>query len=123
MSQTFRGGDYLIFQLESGYGLMRVLAIENATEGEESETVWHLCVYEELFPAVESAEEALAQAGFLHASKPHIALTNRAFERAPVARIGYRPVSDDELAAYRQWQEGVDRHVFDRSVPLLLGMR
>ena len=119
MSQTFSAGDYLIFQLESGYGLMRVLAIE----GDGGETIWHLCVYEELFPAVESAEQALARADLLHLDKPHLALTNRAFERTPVARIGYQAISDDELTAYRQWQESADRHVFDRSVLLLLGMR
>ena len=30
-----------------------------------------------------------------------MALTNRAFERTPAARLGNRPVNDDELEAYR----------------------
>jgi len=44
-------GDDLIFQLESGFGLLRVLAVE--------EGVWHLLAYDEFFPDVESAEAAL----------------------------------------------------------------
>lgn len=119
MSQTLSAGDFLIFQLESGYGLLRVLAVE----GGGTDTVWHLGVYEELFPDVESAEQALAHPEILHFSKPHLALTDRAFERTPAAKLGHRPVIEDELAAYRQWQQTADQHVFDRSLLLLLGMR
>lgn len=119
MSQTFTAGDYLVFQLESGYGLLRILA----AEGEEPDRVWHLCVYEELFPDVESAEQALARPESLHTSKQHVALTSRAFERTPAAKLGYRELSEAELAAYRQWQQRADRHVSDRSLLLLLGMR
>ena len=54
---TFAPGDDLIFQLESAFGLLRVLAID----GEGGETVWHLLAYDEFFPDVESAERALAQ--------------------------------------------------------------
>jgi hypothetical protein len=46
MSYPFNPGDDLIFQLESGFGLLRVLAVE----GEGSETVWHLLAYDEFFP-------------------------------------------------------------------------
>src|SRR2546426_7196328 len=63
MSQTLTAGDYLVFQLESGYGLLRILA----AEGEHTDRVWHLSVYEELFPDVESAEQALARPESLHA--------------------------------------------------------
>ena len=119
MSRTFSAGDYLIFQLESGYGLLRVLAVE----GEGADTVWHLCVYEELFPDIESAEQALAHPESLHASKPHLALTDRAFERTPAAKLGHRPEIEDELAAYHLWQQSADRQIFDRSLLLLLGMR
>ena len=57
MSYPFNPGDDLIFQLESGFGLLRVLAVE----GEGADTVWHLLAYDEFFPDVESAEAALAQ--------------------------------------------------------------
>jgi hypothetical protein len=51
-----------------------------------------------------------------------MALTNRAFERTPAARLGNRPVVDEELAAYRDWLNG-DRHISDRSALLMLGIR
>jgi hypothetical protein len=51
-----------------------------------------------------------------------MALTNRAFELTPAARLGNRPVRDDELSEYRKWLEG-DRSVSDRSALLMLGIR
>src|SRR6478736_6606263 len=108
MSHTLNPGDDLVFQLESGFGLLRLLAVE----GEGSDTVWHLLAYDEFFPDVESAESALADHP-LPVRLPHMALTNRAFERTPTARIGNRPVTDDELEAYRIWLNS-DRHVHDR---------
>src|SRR5215510_4140754 len=108
MSYPFSPGDDLIFQLESAFGLLRVLAIE----GEGSGTVWHLLAYDEFFPDIESAETALAQPAPLPVRKAHMALTNRAFERTPVARLGNRPVTDNELAAYNEWLNG-NRDVSD----------
>src|ERR1700716_4113433 len=101
MSQRFSPGEYLVFQLESGYGLLRVLA----AEGDGAETVWHIAVYEELFPDVESAEQVLALPQTLHLSQPHLALTDRAFERTPAARLGNHALVADELAVYRLWQD------------------
>ena len=118
MSNTFNPGDDLIFQLESGYGLLRVLAVE----GEGAGATWHLLAYDEFFPDVESAEAALARETPLPVRKPHMALTNRAFERTPAARLGNRPVTDDELVAYRDWLN-TDRPVSDRSALLMLGIR
>ncbi|HKG97426.1 MAG TPA: hypothetical protein VKA97_06420 [Pyrinomonadaceae bacterium] len=118
MSQSFNPGDDLIFQLESGFGLLRVLAIE----GEGAQATWHLLAYDEFFPDVESAELALAQAGALPVRKAHMALTNRAFERTPAARLGNRPVTADELTAYNEWLNS-DRTVSDRSALLMLGIR
>jgi hypothetical protein len=118
MSHAYNPGDDLIFQLESGFGLLRVLAVEN----ESAETVWHLMAYDDFFPDVESAERALAQPLSLPVRKAHMALTNRAFERTPVARLGNRPVSDEELAAYNSWLNS-DRDVSDRSALLMLGIR
>ena len=119
MAQPFAPGDDLIFQLESGYGLLRVLVVERRGP----ETVWHLLAYEELFPDVETAEAALAAPENLHARVAHMALTDRAFERTPAARLGNRPVTEDELAAYRQWVETGEGRVSDRSALLMLGLR
>lgn len=112
-------GDDLVFQLESGYGLLRVLAIE----GEDADTVWHLLAYEALFPDVETAEQALATPENLGIRSAHMALTDRAFERTPAAKLGNRPTTDDELAAYRDWLNAPERHVHDRSALLMLGLR
>ena len=118
MSYPFNPGDDLIFQLESAFGLLRVLAVE----GEGAETVWHLLAYDDFFPDVESAETALAQTTPLPVRKAHMALTNRAFERTPVARLGNRPVTDNELIAYNEWLNS-ERAVSDRSALLMLGIR
>ena len=75
-------GDDLIFQLESAFGLLRVLAVE----GEGAGTIWHLLAYDDFFPDVESAEAALSRPTPLPVRKAHMALTNRAFERTLVAR-------------------------------------
>jgi len=115
--QAFAPGDDLIFQLESGFGLLRVLAVE----GEGSETIWHLLAYDEFFPDVESAEVALNER-VLPVRKPHMALTNRAFERTPAARLGNRPVTAEELLPYNEWLNS-ERDVSDRSALLMLGIR
>ena len=114
----FEQGDDLIFQLESGFGLLRVLAVE----GEGASTVWHLLAYDDFFPSVESAEAALAKPQRLPVRNAHMALTNRAFERTPAARLGNRPITDDELIEYRNWLN-TDRAVSDRSALLMLGIR
>jgi hypothetical protein len=119
MTHQFAPGDDLIFQLESGLGLLRVLEIE----GEGAETVWHLLAYEEFFPSVEAAEAALAKPGSLSIRNAHMAMTDRAFERTPAARLGNRPIKEEELAGYREWQQSETRKVSDRSALLLLGIR
>lgn len=115
----FAPGDDLVFQLESGLGLLRILAIE----GEGAETVWHLLAYDDFFPSVEAAEAALGGPAPLPVRKAHMALTDRAFERTPAARLGHRALTEDELAAYRQWQASAERKVSDRSALLQLGIR
>ncbi len=119
MPHQFAPGDDLIFQLESGLGLLRILAID----GEGVETVWHLLAYEEFFPSVEAAEEALRQPALLKVRNAHLALTDRAFERTPAARLGNRPLAEEELAAYHEWEKSETRRVSDRSALLLLGIR
>ena len=118
MEQLFAPGDDLIFQLESGFGLLRVIAVDER----EGDPVWHLMAYEELFPDVESAERALAEPASLHIRNKHMALTDRAFERTPAARLGNRAVTDDERAAYETWLKSGGR-VSDRSALLMLGLR
>lgn len=118
--QSFQPGDDLIFQLESGFGLLRVLAIDDL---EGSGHVWHLKAYEELFPEVEYAEIALQDPSSLHTRVAHMALTDRAFERTPTARLGNRPVTEEELKAYRDWLARDDGEVSDRSALLMLGLR
>ena len=119
MAHEFAPGDDLIFQLESGLGLLRILAIT----GEGADTVWHLLAYDEFFPSVEAAEAVLAQPGSLNIRNAHLALTDRAFERTPAARLGNRPLTADELAAYHEWERSETRKVSDRSALLLLGIR
>ena len=119
MPHQFAPGDDLIFQLESGLGLLRILAVE----GEGTETVWHLLAYDEFFPSVEAAEEALAGPASLNIRNQHMALTDRAFERTPAARLGNRPLTEAELAGYREWQRSDTPKVSDRSALLLLGIR
>jgi hypothetical protein len=118
MSEQFAPGDDLIFQLESGYGLLRVIAIDER----DGKKRWHLSAYEELFGDVESAERALANPHTLHIRKKHMALTDRAFERTPAARIGNRPVTDHEREMYEDWRRS-GAQVSDRSALLMLGLR
>ena len=119
MAHQFAPGDDLIFQVESGLGLLRVLAVEH----EGADTIWHLLAYEEFFPSVEAAEAALAEPGSLSVRNSHMAMTDRAFERTPAARLGNRPVKEEELTGYREWQQSEARKVSDRSALLLLGIR
>ena len=119
MALPFAAGDDLIFQLESGFGLLRVLAIEERGDG----TIWHLLAYEEFFPDVETAEAALANAATaLGIRAAHLPLTDHAFGKTPAARLGNRPVTEDELAAYRAWSASGGQP-FDRSALLMLGLR
>jgi hypothetical protein len=119
MAHAFAPGDDLLFQIESGLGLLRILAIE----GEGSDTVWHLMAYDEFFPDADSAEAALKRSESLPVRKAHMALTDRAFERTPAARLGNRPLAEEELTAYQEWQHSDERKVSDRSALLLLGIR
>lgn len=118
MALTFAAGDDLVFQIESGFGLIRVLAVEER----DGARVWHILVYEDFYPEVEAAEAALARGEGLGVRQPHLALTEHAFEKTPAARLGNRPVTEPELAAYREWAARGGA-VSDRSVLLMLGMR
>lgn len=119
MSQDFKAGDYLIFQIESGYGLLRLLAIDETENG----TIWHLAAYNELFMDVETADLALENPASLSVSSPHIALTTRAFESTQVARMKNEPLTGQELENYNEWKKNPERQISDRSIRLMLGLR
>lgn len=118
--QNFQAGDDLIFQIESGYGLMRILAIDEIGSGER---IWHLAAFNELFPDVEFADAALENAASLTLNNPHFAITQRAFESTQVARMGNRPLSDEEKQRVENWRQNPNREVSDRSARLMLGLR
>lgn len=118
MALSYAPGDDLVFQMESGFGLLRVLG----SEGEGRDAVWHVLVYHEFYADVESAEAALAADRPLAVREPHLALTEHAFEKTPAARLTNRPLADEELEPLRRWRE-VRGPVHDRSLLLMLGMR
>ncbi len=119
MSQNFQAGDYLIFQIESGYGLLRILAIEENA----GEKVWHLAAYNELFLDSETADAAIENSEYLTVNYPHIALTTRAFESTQVARMTNKTLAENELQAFYDWKNNSQAEVSDRSVRLMLGLR
>jgi hypothetical protein len=121
VSQNFQAGDFLIFQIESAYGLLRLLAIDEAEDG--GGTVWHLAAYNEMFLDIETADAAIENNSALTISYPHLALTERAFLSTQVARMGNKPLSENELTPLRNWEANPQKRVSDLSVRLLLGLR
>ena len=119
MSQNFQTGDFLIFQIESGYGLLRILGIEKTAD----DTIWHLASYREMYLDIDSADAALQKSDSLTIDKKHIALTNRAFEATQVARMQNEQLNADEIKAYEDWKNNSEREISDRSVRLMLGLR
>ena len=117
MPQEFAPGDFLVFQLEAGFGLLRVLG----SEGHDGNKVWHLAAYRDLFLDVDSAEEAIKRPESLSIEIPHVALTNRAFESTQVAKLASAPV--DGSQALNEWNADPSRQVHDRSIRLMLGLR
>jgi hypothetical protein len=113
--QGFSPGDFLVFQIESGFGLMRVLRIDE----KEGDAVWHVSVYRDLFPEIDYAELAIASPESLHVEIPHLALTDRAFESTQVAKLGTAPLGEDGLKQVEAW----DGDVSDRSIRSTLGLR
>jgi hypothetical protein len=111
-------GDFLIFQLESAFALLRILAID----GSGDDRVWHLAGYSDLFFEIDEAEKA-AIAGKLTISHPHLALTNRGFASTQVARLAHTPIQASDLAALEEWRKDGSHKPADRSVRLLMGVR
>ncbi len=119
MSQNLTAGDFLVFQLESGYALLRVIAID----GNGPDRVWHVAAYDDFYLDVEHAEAAISGENCPKPSYPHIALTNRAFESTQVAKLLNRGLTDSDLEPYRNWLADPNREVSDRSVRLMMGLR
>ena len=117
MPQEFAPGDFLVFQLEAGFGLLRVLG----SDGDDGDKVWHLAAYRDLFLDVDSAEEAIKRPESLSVEIPHVALTNRAFESTQVAKLASAPI--DEPQEFSEWKADPAHQVHDRSIRLLLGLR
>ncbi|HKP67859.1 MAG TPA: hypothetical protein VJV05_01165 [Pyrinomonadaceae bacterium] len=115
---NFAPGDFLIFQLEAGYALLRVLDVESV----DGDDVWHVAAYSDLFLDAEMADAAIDRAGDLKVELSHVALTNRAFESTQVAKMRNISLTENELAAYDAWKTS-DREISDRSIRLLLGWR
>lgn len=119
MSDIFSQGDFLIFQIEAGYGLLRFIDITHT----EDARIWHISAYSDMFMDIESAEEAIEFPEKLGFSIAHAALTERAFLSTQVSKLGNKPLALPELQKYTEWQNDPQREVSDRSIRLLLGLR
>lgn len=119
MSNDFKAGDFLVFQLEAGYALLRLLEIEDVN----AMRTFHVAGYDDFYLDVETAEAMTADPSRLTSTYPHIALTTRAFESTQVAKISNQPLTDSELAPLATWKSDQNRQVSDRSVRLMLGLR
>jgi hypothetical protein len=111
-------GDYLVFQLEAGFGLLRLLAVDE----HGGEFVWHVTAYSNLFPSVEAAEESIVGCD-LKKSIEHVALTDRAFESTQTSAVANLPVTSGENVTVEKWRETADQPISDRSIRLLMGLR
>jgi hypothetical protein len=118
MSQEFKPGDFLLFQVESGYGLLRILEIQRT----EDDTIWHLAAYNEFFIDPESADEAIENNN-LTVNLAHIALTNRAFFATQTAIMSNRKLTNQELEPLLEWKQSASPQVHDRSIRLMIGIR
>ena len=109
-----------MFQVESGFGLMKIIGTDEAGAG----TIWHVKAYRDLFMDIEMAETAAAASESLTVEIPHVAMTERAFESTQVSTLSNAEVSAEESGAVEAWRaSGDDGEVSDRSVRLLLGLR
>ena len=117
MIHDFTPGDFLIFQIESGFALLRVLDVDKASD------VWHVAAYKDFFLDPQMADDALDNPSELSLDRAHLALTNHAFENTQVALLRNVPLSENDLAGYEDWKRAGLQEVHDRSIRLLLGLR
>lgn len=119
MSQNLTPGDFLVFQLESGYALLRVITID----GDGPDRIWHLAAFDDFYLDVEHAEAAISGENCPKPNYLHIALTNRAFESTQVAKLLNKELTDADIEPYQDWLRDPNREVSDRSVRLMMGLR
>ncbi|MBX3245324.1 MAG: hypothetical protein KF685_12810 [Acidobacteria bacterium] len=119
IDQRFSPGDLLVFQLESGFGLLRLLGVDK----HEEEYVWHVTAYADLFPDVDMAEVAAAEPHRLTVAIPFTSMTTRAFESTQVSVIHNAELTEKDIDLLEIWRRDPERSVSDRSVRLLLGLR
>ena len=119
MESRFKPGDYLFFQLEAGFALIRVLDIE----GSEDALIWHLAAFNDLFLDIDGIEQALDNSESLSVSISHVALTNRAFESTQVSDIRNLEPTESERIRIAEWRSEPNRTVSDRSIRLHMGLR
>ena len=119
VSQNLQPGDFLVFQLEAGFALLRLLCVD----GLAGDRVWHVAASDDFFLDVETAEAAATDSRRLSIRADHMAVTNRAFESTQVAKIANVPLTSQETAALNEWYADSNHEVSDRSVRLLLGLR
>jgi hypothetical protein len=117
---SFAAGDFLIFQIESGFGLLRVLDVETIESGEK---IWHISAYQDLFFDVELADLALENHENLKVAIPHVALTNRAFESTQVSKMTNKLLHNNDLESFEKWKQDTNREITDLSIRLLLSLR
>lgn len=119
MPQELNSGDFLVFQLEAGFALLRLLGRDD----HEDVTTWHIAAYSDFYPDIESAEAAATMPESLSLSAEHFALTDRAFASTQVARLRNAALSDDEVRPLTEWRATPNAIIHDRSIRLLLGLR
>ena len=115
----FTPGDFLIFQLESAYALLRVLAVDENGD----DPVWHVAAYRDFYLDPEVADAAVENSANLEVERAHLALTTHAFESTQLARLQNVPLVERELEGYNAWKASQNKEVYDRSIRLLLGLR
>jgi len=119
MSQDFQPGDYLIFQVESAFGLLRILELEEI----DNDRIWHIAAFEDMFLDIDAADAALKNSETLTVALPHAALTNRAFEATQTSRMKNELLSKADIQPLEKWKNDPKREVTDTNVRLLLGLR
>ncbi|MBX3299173.1 MAG: hypothetical protein KF736_06880 [Acidobacteria bacterium] len=119
MPQQTIPGDIFVFQIEAGYALIQVLAID----GGGDDRIWHIAAFRDYFPDVEYAEAAAAEAETLPRDIPHVAMTERAFASTQAARLANKPLREVDRQLVEAWRSSDERTVSDRSIRLLLGVR
>ena len=118
MSDRIAPGDLLVFQIESGYGLLKVIGADQTGAG----TIWHVKAYRDLFMDIDMADLAAASPESLIVEIPHVAMTDRAFESTQVSTLANTEVTQEETDSLTAWRTN-GSEVSDRSVRLLLGLR